>query len=191
MKSSPRKKEIKRTPLNLTFSSPVKGRPCVWWAPLKNGKVIVEVWPVGHQEDLRRNRHRKIKSWGFGDVHKFVAYYKDAPQIRCTVMFKPSSQRVGKPLANGSIEWRGDISMAQLDKSKLLYKYITTFYELTTGRPPNDLEAQRAIELKNTGKTWPEVSTIIKREFGFDSDRDSIRKLADNYKKRNPGEITS
>jgi hypothetical protein len=70
----------KSQPFKLALSSPIPGRPKVFWAYGSNTNIILEFWPERHSTNLLQKGPRR--SFGFDTPKKIVIYEETRPNIR-------------------------------------------------------------------------------------------------------------
>ncbi len=177
----------KSQPFRLALSSPIPGRPKVFWAYGSNTNIILEFWPERHSTNLLQKGPRR--SFGFDTPKKIVIYEKNRPNIRALYFLRRSETRAKPDIVRGCFEWDGVISRSELRNSLgLLDEFIRLEWR---GRPREDVLAGEALQLKKKGLSWARIAHELKTSFGVDTNREAIRKLVGTRKQLLPSNKSS
>ena len=166
-------KKSTKTKFILNFSSPIAGRPEVFWATGSTDKIIIELWPVGHGKTI--GQKRKIRRADFDVPEKYVAYERNKPNIRCVVNIDSRETYLRQIARGGRLEWEGQITTTELRGGASLLREIITVYK--KGRPRKDDLVEEARQLRAEGFSWRKTSEHLNEKYDLKTNKESIRKL--------------
>ena len=166
-------------PFPLNLSSPVKGRPKVFWSHGSNKNIIVELWPPGHEDRLKQKG--SIQSFGFGPPSMMVAYEKQKPHIRAIYFLKSSKSSRLPDFRGGHLEFEGVVKRVDLQASLRLFDEILKVQ--FRGRPRKDQVVKEANNLRKKGMTWAKIAFTLKSQQKYDGDGEAIRRLLGSRKR--------
>ena len=157
----------------MNLSSPIAGRPEVFWATGSTDKIIIELWPVDHGKTV--GQKGKFRRYGFDVPEKYVAYERIRPNIRCVVDID-SREKYRRQIARGGrLEWEGQITTTELRGGVSLLREMITVYK--KGRPRKDELVKIALRLRAKRYSWQEISDHVNEHYGLNTNKESIRKL--------------